>query len=482
MSSTFKWIVLKSATILGRSVPSLFYQLIHREIYREIFDLSNDGKKTVQDAYKLGYVASLESAERQSSVFRFFPSEPLKVLEYVPLLWNIYFGAPMQDYTTKWDYTDPKRPILTYRTYVDPMTFGLGDDEEFDNLPWKKFWDNDNGYGSLMAGLLTQVTSHVLKVKGKKERITLKNSSSPLHGDPYFEFKCQIFQSEEELPDFSLEYSKEYIEKANKKSISSNLNSQQNDIWTKITENIDIDKLDDIIESPSGLFRIIISNGLEKLTKMSSKDFIDHFTGDEEKFIQVLGFLNVHSYNELGQIPETFFNNKTFAKIYGHLFKFFKENANKFIPFSVIANLKDFMCEVFAGIAPEVFVDNLKKIPTEKVVDLYFEGMEKALMDIGVDFHSLRDSLYEEFRSPKPSDENKYTVAENEKREKIVSKIVNEMMIISTSLLTLPSQIAIIVAYNTISSSSNRLSSLFKTVRESIQKIMDFSDKLKEFN
>ena len=155
MSGTFKWLALKAGTTLGRSVSSLFYQLIYREIYREINRLTLDATKTVSDAYKLGYLAAEESAERQKAVFRFFPSNPEKVLEFVPLLWNIYFGQPMQEYTTEWDRSDPTRPILRYKILLDPMTFDMGKDVMRDNLPWVKLWNGENAYGSMMAGLLT---------------------------------------------------------------------------------------------------------------------------------------------------------------------------------------------------------------------------------------------------------------------------------------------------------------------------------------
>ncbi len=482
MSSTFKWIAIKAGTLLGRNVPSLFYQLIYREIYREMFNLSKDGKRTIEDSYKLGYLSAKESAERQKAVFSLFPSDPLKVLEYVPLMWQIYFGQPMGNYTTEWDHSDPDRPILTYKIESDPMAYGMGDDPRRDNLPWDKLWHKDNGYGAMMAGLLTSVSSFVLKFKGRSERITLINSSNVLHGDSHFEFRCQVFPTEEELPDFAFNHSPTQDFKS--QETNSGESKTENAFWTKIADNVDLDKLDEMLETPEGLLRIPLTNAIEKYAKMSSVELLDHFTYDEEKFLQILGFIGVHLTNEWGQIPETFFNNETFAKVYAHIFKFTKENSAKFIPVNIVGDFKAYFCRAFEGMAPEVFVTNLQEIQDTEVLDLIFIGIEKALIDLGIDFTKLKSSLYEEFRTNKPStlEQSAYDQAQQEKKEVIVAKLVDQMMIISTAILSIPSQMVIVLFYKVVSSSGNLVSSLFKTIRDSGQQIIELSDKLKEFN
>ena len=211
MKGTFKWLTLRAGTLLSRNVSSLFYQLYYREIYREIHNLTQDGAQTVKDAYKLGYLSANESADRQKAIFRLFPSEPLKALEYVPFLWEIYFGSPMQDYTTEWDHSDPERPILKYKIKFDPMSFDIGDDEMRDNLPWEKFDQIGNKYGSFMAGLLTQCTSYVLKLRDKEYRIILKNTRNTLQGDDYFEFHCQVVKKSE-IPDYSFDHLPDIME------------------------------------------------------------------------------------------------------------------------------------------------------------------------------------------------------------------------------------------------------------------------------
>ena len=252
MSGTFKWLALKAGTALGRSVSSLFYQLIYREIYREINHLTLDATKTVSDAYILGYLAAEESAERQKGVFRLFPSKPEKILEFVPLMWHIYFGSEMAEYTTEWDRSDPHRPILRYKILIDPMTFDMGKDVMRDNLPWMKLCNGEEAYGSMMAGLLTQCSSYVLALRKSDQRITLKNTRISLRGDDYFEFECQIV-AKDELAYFQLGDLPVSARSDPEPSLDDD--SPMNKLWMKITENIDIDLLDKMLDDPTAFLR-----------------------------------------------------------------------------------------------------------------------------------------------------------------------------------------------------------------------------------
>ncbi|TFH29246.1 MAG: hypothetical protein E4G98_04165, partial [Promethearchaeota archaeon] len=346
MGNTFKWIALKAGTVLGRHVPSLFYQLIYREIYQQLLDITQDPKMTVDLSYKLGYASAEESAQRQTPVFRMFPSDPEKVLEYIPLMWEIYFGSPMENYTTDWDRTDPDRPILNYKIKIDPMSFDIGQDAQRDRLPFKKMWYNENAYGSMMAGLLTQCSSFVLSLKGKEVRIVLKNTKNSLRGDDYFEFQCQIVPSEE-FPDFALieGFDREHYF-AQFQDQKSDFETRADDLWAKITDHVDIDQLDEMLENSAGLFRVALKKSITKFAKMDPYDLMDHFTHDEDKFLQVLGFVGVLLMNEKGQYLDKLFENDQIRRVYGHIFRFMKQNATKFLPVSVIRDFQEYFGDV----------------------------------------------------------------------------------------------------------------------------------------
>ena len=115
--------------------------------------------------------------------------------------------------------------------------------------------------------------------------------------------------------------------------------------------------------------------------------------------------------------------------------------------------------------------------------------MQKAVSDIGVDFSILKESFVEEFK--KTEEENnaqdldefkpkKEIKVKDEKKDQMMEQLLKEFMIVSGSLITFPSQIAIVVLYNTISGSSEIISNLFNNLKDSIQKIVDLVEELKE--
>ncbi|MHA1475289.1 MAG: hypothetical protein ACTSQ5_08890, partial [Promethearchaeota archaeon] len=236
----------------------------------------------------------------------------------------------------------------------------------------------------------------------------------------------------------------------------------------------------------TGLLRTVLSKGIEKVTHMPALDFMDHFTNDEKKVIQIIGFIGVHFANEYGQFLDKLMEKENTSKVIGHLFLFIKDNIEKFVPVSTIGEIKNYFAEVLEEMAPVVFVDNLRSIPSEDVVHLILQGMQKALIDIGVDFSALKESIMEEFKKPEEEEKGKdivESISEKEQKERknqLMEQFLKEFMIVSTALITLPSQIVIVVLYNTISGSSEIISNLFNSLKDSIQKIVELIEDLKE--
>src|SRR6056297_766207 len=157
MSRALKWVVVKAASAAARNVPTLFFNLYYREVYRQINSITNDPQETVKIARTIGHHSAQESAERRSTVLRLFPKDVKKLLGYLPLIWEIYFGCPMGEHEKKWTTDEENNPVLNYIIKNNPMVFGIGEDLELDNLPWSEFWANGEGYMSLTTGLLTLV-------------------------------------------------------------------------------------------------------------------------------------------------------------------------------------------------------------------------------------------------------------------------------------------------------------------------------------
>ena len=490
MSSTFKWLVFKAASAVARNTSSLFYQLIYREIYREILLLTDDYHKTMEIAYFIGYKAAKESALRQIPVFRLFPSDAIKILDYFPLIWQINFGVSLTEYTREWDYSDPNKPVHYYIIKDNPLIYEMGTessrDPDRDNLIWSELTDGTNNYGAIMVGLLTSVLSFILKIKNSDKRIIITNPESIIQGGKSYTLKFEIIPKEEfPFPEEEDKTSDNLFENIDL-GIEMGEKDKKVDFWKQITDYITIEQLDDIFNNDTGLMRTILSKGIEKATHMPALDFMDHFTNDEEKVIQIIGFIGVHLANEYGQFLDKLMEKENTSKIIGHMFLFIKENIENFVPVSIIGDFKNYFAEVFEEMAPVVFVENLRSIPSEDVVNLILQGMQKALVDIGVDFSTLKESIMEEFKKTEEEtngqdlSEFDSEKEEKDKKNKLTEQFLKEFMIVSSALITLPSQIAIVVLYNTISGSSEIISNLFNNLKDNFQNLIELMEELKE--
>jgi hypothetical protein len=359
-------------------------------------------------------------------------------------------------------------------------------DPDRDNLIWSELTNGTNNYGAIMVGLLTSVMSFILQTKDSDKRILMTNPESIIQGGKSYTLKFEIIPKEDfPFPEEEEQSSDELFDNIDL-GIEMGEKDKKTDFWKKITDYITIEQLDDIFSSDTGLLRTIISKGIEKATHMPALDFMDHFTNDEEKVIQIIGFIGIHFANEYGQFLDKLMEKENTAKVIGHLFLFIKENIEKFVPVTTIGEIKNYFAEVFEEMAPVVFVDNLRSIPSDDVVHLILQGMQKALIDIGVDFSALKESLVEEFKKTEEEkndqdlDELKPKKERNEKKDQMMEQLLKEFMIVSGSLITFPSQIAIVVLYNTISGSSEIISNLFNNLKESIEKIVDLVEELKD--
>jgi hypothetical protein len=493
----FKWAVLKAASAIASSTSSLFYVLLYREIYRQTYDLTQDSAETVKETFALGFKGAGESAERQRFVFRLFPDKPEKIVEYMPLLYQLVFGIPMDDYTQQWDRSDAQRPILRYKLKSNPLTWELGKDPALDNLPWANFWDGTKGYASIMAGMLTVLASYVLKIKGSDKAILVTEEQELLRGDPYFELTCQIIFSNELPLNFnesiaivgteigsqqeatSEQKSSDETDKTTESSSSSpNENSQDqklNNFFDQLSKVITIDKLEDVFGKPTGLMEVLFKSLIQNVIHMEPQEFLDHFTNYEKDFVRIFGFLSIHLLNELGQLPQQLFKNDQLMRVYGHIFLLVRKNANRFIPIQIVEDLRKMFETVLESLAPASFLENFKSISSEDLLNLYFEGSQKALHDLGITFESLKTDLYEEFKSV-PSAEaieqgKDQGILDKQEHDKQLFEVGQEAFMIAVAILSFPAQFTALLLMNTTEGFSEILSSLFNMINESGQKI-----------
>jgi len=477
MSRALKWVVVKAASAAARNVPTLFFNLYYREVYRQINSITKDPEETVKIARTIGHHSAQESAERRSTVLRLFPKGVKKLLGYLPLIWEIYFGCPMGEHKTNWTSDEKNNPVLNYIIEENPLAFGIGEDPKNDQLPWSEFWGNDEGYMSLVTGLLTLVINFVLELKEQKERVLIKHSKSYLRQDGEFVLSCTVLSKktyDETLANFSLAQ----VPTSKGQALSE-------DFVDKISQIISIDKLEELFATPNSGMKALLTNLTEKSLHMSVNEVLGHFTNYEREFFKILGWIYIHGINEVGRITEKVFENEQVAKVYGHLFLYLKKNADRFLPLSVMEGFKNYFAGVFDDFDSNKFVRNFREIEPAESVDLIMEGAQKALQDLGVPFEDLKPSFYEEFQEfqkpqSDPGLEHMYQEAQKSSKEKgeLMEALFEQMLLISTTILNIPTQLMLLFAYNTLSAGNEIFVKSFNNIKDAGEKITEILDKM----
>ena len=118
--------------------------------------------------------------------------------------------------------------------------------------------------------------------------------------------------------------------------------------------------------------------------------------------------------------------------------------------------------------------------PSNEIIDLYFEGSQKALHDLGIKFETLKSDLYEELNSSSSTDINEEIDQTKEDQNRKNFEIAQEAFIMAVSLLSLPTQLITLLMVNNLTGISEILSSVFNVVNEGSQKLGDLLGKPKE--
>jgi hypothetical protein len=493
----FKWLVLKTGMAVMRSTSSLFAMTYNREMFREVLDLVHDPSQATTDMFKIGYLAARESAVRQAAVFKLFPSNPTKLIEYIPLLYQIVLGIPMENYEMEWDKSNPNLVKALFKVPKNPMEYGIGNDPERDNLPFQEFWDGENGYSAIVMGMLTQCTSYVLETRNIPLAVKITNKLSKIRGEGCYGILCEVIPRDQ-LPKY--DYLGEIESESNiPKEISGDTNtSSTEDLnaneptkneassesspesqFQKFFNNFSIDTIEDLLSSPTAGLEMLIKKAVESSMHMTTVDLIDHFTNYEDDFVRILGFLIPHFMNEVGQLPKKMLENDKIARFYGHFYLNLVLNAKKYISTQVIQDLRSILVNSMENLAPETFVLNLKNFSPDQLLEFFFEGMKKAWQDLGVKFDELKGSLAEEFQQNENIDGIDLSAQNKTKRDAVIFELIEEMMGLTFLVSSMPGQLTFLLSYNTYAGITDLLNKLFTNIKESGQKVVDLIEQLK---
>ncbi|MBD3350665.1 MAG: hypothetical protein GF364_04175 [Candidatus Lokiarchaeota archaeon] len=462
----FKFLVSKIAKIVSRNVNSAFFITLYKEIYKEVNDITKNPVESSQIMKELGIKGTRESANRQESLFKIFPSDPKKVLELLPtMIYQIIFGVKMDEYIqTEEEIEDSDYPAIVFTLKRSSVCGGFGSTNEFD-IDFKQCVPDYNGCAAGVVGMLQEVANYVLKTKGSPYRVDIIERKCFNAGDNCMELFCSVIPADQ----FEL-ITEEDAEKLKRKG----------------KFDIDLNKIEEILTQPLLVIKEKIADLIQDKMHMKPKDFFGHFRLYEEDVIRIFGFLLIHGLNEAGRILEKTIENETYSKIIGHTYNTAREMTKIYIPKEVIDDYKRLFIEILTDLAPEEMVAVFQQMDSSQFVNLFFEGIHKALKDLGVNFDGLKSNMWEELelqkfveKIPLSDKDAQLTEAERQRLAEIKLKIMQEFIMLISVILSLPSRIIISSTNAAVKSVVDSSGDTFSHVREHTEQLFDLIEKLK---
>jgi len=480
----FQWLMKKITKVFGRSTNALFYTLLYREILKEVNEITNNEEESLIILREIGKRAAFESCERHSSIFKFMPGNPKKILDYFEILWVVVFGTELDEYT----YEEIPKEDSKYNDYVlkitkCPICAGYGHNIE-DTFKFDKLKDKETeGLACGLCGMLESVANYILKIKRNDYRIQIIEQSCITKGGDCLQFICKIHDYKEwkEILDSNIEqekiirtYFKEAIEGAEI------LQETKLDIIDKLQDVISIDKLEEYLDEPLESIKERVSNIIKEKLNMEPEHFFDYFRNYEDDMIRIIGYLGTHLMNEYGGLLEKFLKNEWLAKVFGYIFKQLKEMTLLFIPLDVIRDYNALLVSFLEGLAPVEMVDNVKQFTGKDTITYIFEGAQMALQNLGIDFSELKENVWEELKSERENgliSSDASTIDRTREKVPQIINIIQQFLMIINDILTLPIRVLISESHYGLKTAINSVVSeeegLYGSIRERFDNIFD---------
>lgn len=479
----FQWLMKKITKVFGRSTNALFYTLLYREILKEINEITKNEEDSLIILREIGKRAAYESCERHSSIFKFMPGSPKKVLDYFEILWVVAFGRELEDYSYEEIYKEDSK----YHDYVlkinqCPICADYGQDNE-DTFAFEKLNNkNTEGLACGLCGMLETVANFILKIKRNDYRIQIVEQTCITKGGDSLRFICKIHDLKEwkELMDSRIQernvLSKFFAETFEEEIVQ----ETKLDIIDRLQDVISIDKLEEYLDEPLEGIKKRVSDIIRDKLNMEPKNFFDYFRNYEDDMIRIIGYLGTHILNEYGGLLEKLLKNEWFAKVFGYFFKQLKEMTLLFIPLDVIRDYNELLVSFLDDLAPSEMVDNVKQFTSKDTINYLFEGAQLALENLGIDFSELKDNVWEELKAERENgliSSETSTIERTRDRVPQIINIMQQILMIINDILTLPIRVLISEGHYGLKTAINSVVSeeegLYGSIRGKLDNIFD---------
>jgi hypothetical protein len=220
--------------------------------------------------------------------------------------------------------------------------------------------------------------------------------------------------------------------------------------------------------------------------QISTYDLMEYFQGYEEDVIRIIGFMGVHLLNENGRVLEKACENESFAKLIGHVYNNSIEMAKLTLPFEVIEDYKKMVIEILTDVAPSEMIDHFTSIPPISLIDLFYEGVKKGLVDLGVNFEGLKQNIWEEIEiqkvlNGKNKNQDAKSLSEEEKQEhiKLQMELLQQLSMLLMGIMAFPNKIFLSTLHSSAKSVVSAGKESATTFREQITNVLELIEKLK---
>ncbi|TXT65888.1 MAG: hypothetical protein BAJALOKI3v1_60027 [Promethearchaeota archaeon] len=476
-----KWLMKRITKAFGTNTSSLFYSLLYREMLKEVNNITDDEELSILVMREIGKKAATESCERHSTIFKFMPGTPEKVLNYFEILWVVVFGKELEDL----EYEEIPKEGSNYNDYIlkiqnCPICASYGTDSE-DSFDVSKLSPESEGMACGLCGMLQSVANFILRVKQNDYRIQMIEQKCMAKGDECLQLLCKVHdytewqeykadQKKEELLSkvFMEEDKEEFMPKA------------KLDMVDKLQDALSLDKLEEILDEPLEVIKQRVSDIIRDKLGMEPEHFFDYFRNYEDDMIRIIGYLFIHLLNEFGNLIEKILENDTMARAIGYLFKQLKEMVLLFIPLDVVNDYHNLLINFLEGLAPEEMVENVKQYSGKDDINFLFDGARMALEDLGIEFAELKENVWEELKKEREdgliSADPSMMDKTQEKAPKII-QILQELVMLITEILTLPIRVSVSEAHYGVKTAVNSVVSeeegLAGSIRNRFDRIFD---------
>jgi len=492
MVSAFQWLMKKVTKAFSRTTNSLFYTLLYREILKEVQEITKNEGDSILILREFGKRSSYESCERHSSIFKFMPGDPKKVLDYFGILWSVVFGMEIGEFSyeeipKKGKYNDY---VLSIKT--NPICAGYGDDDE-DSFNFKKLSKDSEGCSAGLCGMLESVANFILKIKKVEYRISIREKECIAKGQEELKLDCFIYDYVEwqKLTAKKLKdqlSSKVKIDEDLKQEEEEILQETKLDFVDKIQEILSLDKLEEILNEPLERIKEKISEIIRDKLNMEPENFFDYFRNYEDDMIRIIGFLVIHLLNEYGGLVEKILKSETFAKVIGYLFKQFKEMTFLFIPLDVANDYHQLLIDFLDGLAPAEMVENVRQYSGEDDINFLFEGAQMALENLGINFTELKENIWEELKKEREDgliSSNQSVIEQSQEKFPKVIQIIQELIMMIGEILTLPIRVMVSEGHYGLKTAVNSVVSeeeggLFERVKDRLDNVFDMVQEIRQ--